>query len=247
MIKNKFLNLILGFLVFTNLSYADKLTDIQRSGVLKAGVKKNVGFDIDLIKYIASQLNVKLKLIPIVDTKANSIFKNDVDVLIASVTHKIKRDKNIDFSISYFFDGQSILAKSNSIATNLKYYNKKKVGALTNSLSGKIFKALVPNSEIIYLKNIVELKKALYNGKIECITSNYAFLSKIANKSNKKLKLIGKPFTIEPYGIGLKENESNLRDELNFAIQKAVKTGEYTKIYKKWFNTKPRRMPVLWP
>lgn len=47
--------------------------------------------------------------------------------------------------------------------------------------------------------------------------------------------------------MGIAENESNLRDAINFAIQKSVKDGTYTTLYKKWFGENPEVLPELWP
>jgi polar amino acid transport system substrate-binding protein len=258
MIRNKLMILIicLGLNI-----YADKLADIKKSGILRVGVKvdfdpfgfknrngKIIGFDIDMMKYIADNLHVKLKLIPVSSsTRIPFILSDKIDVAAASMTHKIKRDRKIDFTISYFFDGQAIIARRTSHAKSYKDYEGKTVGALKGSSSGKVFEAVQPMSTVIYYDNVNQLKKALTNKKIAAFTSDYAFLSAIVKKSNSKFKVIGRPFTVEPYGMGMKENESNLRDELNFIIQRSVKTGVYTKIYKKWFGKRPRKKPPLWP
>ncbi len=57
--------------------------------------------------------------------------------------------------------------------------------------------------------------------------------------------MIGKSFTIELYAVGIRENESNLRDEVNFIIQKMVKSGYYDEIYEKWFGQKTTTKPEL--
>jgi ABC-type amino acid transport substrate-binding protein len=45
----------------------------------------------------------------------------------------------------------------------------------------------------------------------------------------------------------LLSNESNFRDAVNFALQKAVKDGYYAKSYKKWFGANPKVIPEVWP
>lgn len=261
MIKSRLVILVLGLLLSSGVIYADKLADIKKAGVLKAGVKndfdpfgfvsrtgKIIGFDIDMLEYITKQLGVKLELIPVTSAnRIDHILQDKVDVVAASMTHKIKRDKKIDFTITYFFDGQAILARRSSSAKNYKDYEGKKVGALKGSTSGKVFEVVQPTSKVIYFDNVPIMIEAIKTKKIDAATSDYAFLSTKAKKSRGTLKTVGKPFTIEPYGMGIKENESNLRDELNFIIQKSVKTGVYDKIYKKWFNKKPRKKPTLWP
>ncbi len=47
--------------------------------------------------------------------------------------------------------------------------------------------------------------------------------------------------------MGVPENESNFKDAINFAIQKAVSDGTYAKLYEKWFGKYPDRLPEVWP
>ena len=260
MLKNKFIVYIIALIFVSNI-FADRLADIKKAGVLKAGVKIDfepfgfksrkgeiIGFDIDIMKEIAKNMGVELMLIPV--TSANRIqyiLDNKVDVVAASMTHKIQRDKKIDFTITYFYDGQSILANRSINARSYKDFEYKKVGAQLGSSSGKVFEVIQPLSTMVYKKDFSTLIEDLKSGKIDAITSDYGFLRTLAKKNKDKFKIIGKKFTVEPYGIGLPENESNLRDALNIAIQKSVKTKNYKRIYKKWFNSNPTKMPRLWP
>ncbi|HIP13837.1 MAG TPA: transporter substrate-binding domain-containing protein [Arcobacter sp.] len=260
MIKNK-LSVLLVLILFTINLFADRLADIEKAGVLKAGVKvdfepfgfksrkgKIIGFDIDMMEEIARNMGVRLELIPVTsENRIQFILDNKVDVVAASMTHRIKIDIDIDFTITYFYDGQSILANRTIKARSYKDFEDKKVGAQLGSSSGKVFEVIQPLATMVYKKDFSILVEDLKSGKIDAITSDYGFLRNIAKKSKGKLKMVGKKFTVEPYGIGLPENESNLRDALNIAIQKSVKTKKYKKIYKKWFRSNPIKSPTLWP
>lgn len=249
------------FLIMFGISFGDQLATITSNGVLKAGVKSDfepfgfidsknelVGFDVDIAKFIAKELNVKIELTPV--TSANRmemLLGNNIDIIVASMIHKKVRDKDIDFSISYYFDGQGILAKNSLVASSYNDFQGKKIGTLVGSASGKVFEAISPLAKISYYDTIDLLFAAFDKGEIDAITSDSTFLYEKAKKSNGKYKMIGNPFTIEPYAVGIRENESNLRDEVNFAIQKMVKTGYYDEIYMKWFGQKPTVKPELWP
>jgi polar amino acid transport system substrate-binding protein len=205
-------------------------------------------FDIDLTESIAKQIGVKANFTPVTyENRIDFILKNKIDIIVASMTHKVETEKIIDFSIDYFYDGQAILAKNGSNATSFKDFVGKKVGAIENTQHGKVFEVVQPLSELVYFKNYDDALQALSKGKIDAITGEFGILSVKAKKSANDFKTVGKPFTIEPYAIGLKENESNLRDALNNAIQTMVKNGEYEKLYKKWFGKVPSQKPILWP
>jgi glutamate transport system substrate-binding protein len=43
---------------------------------------------------------------------------------------------------------------------------------------------------------------------------------------------VGKPFTTEPYGIGLKKGDTALRTFVNDVLDEIYKNGEWAKAYK---------------
>ena len=163
--------------LLTGSAYADKLADVRSAGVLKAGVKydfkpfgfvneKNdvVGFDIDLLKYIAKDLGVEVKFQQVTSkTRIPLVVAGQIDIAAASMTHKVQRDDTIDFTISYFFDGQSMLVRNGSKATAAKDFAGKKVGAIQGATSGENFKKVVPDAKIIsfqeYPQAVMALKK----------------------------------------------------------------------------------------
>jgi polar amino acid transport system substrate-binding protein len=241
--------------------FGDKLEDVKSKKILKAGVKhdfkpfgfKNekgevVGFDIDLLQYIADNLGVKLKLMRVTSkTRIPMVKAGMIDIAAASMTHTVERDVPIDFSQSYFYDGQSILVRSDSKATSYKDFLVKKVAAIKGATSGSNFATLQPSALIIYYDNYDQALSALKAGLVEAVTTDFAWCSTQANDSEGKLKVIGGTLTFEPYGMGVAENESNFRDAINLAIQQSVKDGTYEKLYIKWFGIPAPKLPEVWP
>ena len=246
---------------FTSLYSSNQLESIKSKGEIVIGIKndfdpfgfvsrsgKIIGFDIDIAEYIAKSMGLKLVLKVVTSkNRIEKLLSNEVDILIASMSHTIKRDSNIDFSIAYFYDGQAILAQKGHNYSSFRDFTSHKIGAVKGSTSGLVFETIQPASKVIYYATYKKLMKALKNKKVDAITSDYSFLKTAEKKSIGAFKLVGKPFTIEPYGIGINENQSKLKDEINFTIQKAVKDGKYNEIYKKWFKKLPSKRPILWP
>ncbi|SNR64852.1 transporter substrate-binding domain-containing protein [Desulfurobacterium atlanticum] len=240
---------------------AGTLDKIKQRGYMIVGVKYDfkpfgfvnekgevVGFDIDLVKYIAKKLGTKVKLVQVTSkTRIPMLESGSVDLVAASMTHKRKRDLPIDFTISYYFDGQAILARSDCKAKSYKDFAGKRVAAIQGATSGPNFKKVQPKAKIVYFQEYPQALMALMKGKVDAITTDYTWCATQAKDSHGKLKVIGEPFTYEPYGMGVRENDSDFRDAVNFAIQDAVLDGTYAKIYKKWFGKEPTRLPEVWP
>ncbi len=257
----KTLTSLVAIIMLSGITYADKLADVKNAGVLKAGVKYDfkpfgfvnekgnvVGFDIDLLNYIAKDLGVKVKFQQVTSkTRIPMVAGGQVDIAAASMTHKVMRDDTIDFTISYFFDGQSMLVRKNEKTRTAKGFAGKKVGAIQGATSGENFKKASPKAKIVYFQEYPQAVMALRKGKIDAVTTDLVWCSAQAKDSKGKLKVTGGTISFEPYGMGVPENESNFRDAVNIAIQKAVKDGTYAKSYKKWFGENPKVLPEVWP
>lgn len=246
-------------LTFTIL-FADKLQEVKENGVLVAGVKYDfkpfgyiedqqlVGFDIDLVKYIANYLDVEVKFEQVSSkNRLKKLANGEVDLVAASMTHKRNRESDVDFTISYFFDGQTFLVRKNSkFKTKLAFLGKK-VGYIDGSSSGETLKSIIPKVRLVKLKSYDEGLRVLKKGLIDAITTDLVWCKTAEKDSDGKLKVSGDVISVEPYGMGVPENESNFRDEINSAIQQSVKDGTYEKLYIKWFDEKPKKLPELWP
>ena len=257
----KIVFMIVSIVYFSVYLQANKLADIQKNKVIVVGIEeefepfnfisrtgKRIGFDIDMMQYIAKELGVKVIYKPMMFADIiPSVVNGKINVAIAAIMHKREREHNVDFSITYMYDGQAILAKKKDKYINYKSFAGKSLGSIYGHTSGKVFEAISPLSSIVYFYNLTEMLVALDAGVIDAITTDESVLDNIVKKNKKKYKIIGKKFTVQPYAIVLPENESKLRDAINFAIQKSVKTKEYAKIYKKWFKKSPSKNPVLWP
>jgi len=261
MMLKKLLIYTITLLLLPTLLNANKLEDVKKAGVLKAGVKYDyepfgfkdshghiVGFDIDLLKYIAKNLGVKLHLQQVTSkTRIPKLANGDVDIVAASMTHKVSRDATIDFTISYFFDGQAFLVREYSKMRKASSFNGKQVGAVEGATSGENLKKIVPKVRISYFKDYNKALKSLSKGQIDAITTDLVWCSVQAKKSNGKFKVLNDVISFEPYGIGVPENESKFRDAINFLLQKSVRDGTYNRLYYKWFHKDPERLPEVWP
>jgi polar amino acid transport system substrate-binding protein len=104
------------------------LDKIKARGKLLAGVKyatvpfgfvdKNnevVGFDVDLVREIAKTIGVEVEFVRVTSpTRIPLLVSGNADMVAASMTHTVERDKTIDFSITYYLGGQSILVRKGS-------------------------------------------------------------------------------------------------------------------------------------
>src|SRR5215467_3630959 len=110
------------------------IAKIKERGKLLAGVKldtppfgylddKNepVGFDIEIVRKIAARIGVPVELVKVTSaTRIPLLVSGNVDLVAASMTHTRERDRAIDFSITYYTGGQSLMLPKASAIAGLK-------------------------------------------------------------------------------------------------------------------------------
>ena len=79
----------------------------------------------------------------------------------------------------------------------------------------------------------------LYNKRIDGVVADTPVAAQFAlqNKNYKgKLKIVGKPFTEEYYGIAVKKGNKKVLDAINKGLKKVLDSGENKKIETKWLR-----------
>ncbi|MDC0335612.1 transporter substrate-binding domain-containing protein [Pseudodesulfovibrio sp.] len=226
-------------------------TKVMKAGITNQGIPfgfiddKNewVGFDVDMATEIAKRLGAKLEKTVVNNNTRISFIQTTppkVDIVLSNMTHKRVRDEKIDFSITYFFDGQKFLAKKGAVK-DVKDLANMKIGSMQGTTSivnaAEYLKKLGnPNPKVTGYDGEVAMFEALVSGRVQAISTDSTILLGYAAKVPGKFELIGDFISDEPYGMGLPQDDSAWRDIINFTIQDMWKDGTYMTIYTKWFG-----------
>ncbi|HEU6437859.1 MAG TPA: ABC transporter substrate-binding protein [Nitratidesulfovibrio sp.] len=246
------------------IAHAGKIEDIKARGALVCGVKDStvpfgfideqtkqiVGFDVDICKAVADKLGVNLELKTVTSaTRIPMLTQGSVDMLAATMTHKFERDDVIDFSITYFMDGQKLLVKKGGGVKSAADLKGKKVATAKGSTSEKNIKAAQPGATVVSFDEYPQAFLALKQGKAEAVTTDSTILLGLRNSDPEpeKWEIVGDYIAAEPYGLGVAENDSKFRDLVNRTLVDLWNTGEYVKIYDKWFGKDTKYyLPLTW-
>ena len=79
---------------------------------------------------------------------------------------------------------------------------------------------------------------ALVQGKIDAYTNDGVQLAGLKAKAPNpgEWDVVGEFFTYEPYGMAMRKNETDFRNVVDFTLMEAIESGEYQKLYDKWFG-----------
>jgi len=202
---------------------------------------KPAGFDVEIAKIIAAKLGISADKIEWVETpskvREEVSEQGKVDFVVATYTINDKRKKRIDFAGPYYVAGQDIMVKKGDTSIDGPDAFKegtKKVCSVTGSTPAEKIKTYLKDaaSQLVLFDVYSKCADALKNGQVDAVTTDNVILLGLVDKSDDAFKLIGKPFTEEPYGIGVKKDDTAFRDFINDTLEAADKDGSYEKAWK---------------
>jgi polar amino acid transport system substrate-binding protein len=244
--------LLLTVPAFTSLAIAgDTLEEVKKKGVLVAGVKDStlpfgfadqktgeiIGYDVDFVHAIAKRLGVKLELRPV--TSANRIpelIEGNIDIIAATMSKNLNREKLIDFSDTYFKTGQKFLVKAGTAKT-LKDLEGKTIATAKGSTSELTVRKALPKAKIELFDDYIWAAQALRKGAVDAVTTDGAILYGILALAEKKGEYEISDYQIseEEYGLGVRQGDKKFLGFVNATLREMKKSGEAQKIFDKWY------------
>lgn len=241
----------------------------KRNNQLIAGVRFNTkpfgfldengqvsGFDIDLINAIAEDWGVTVSFVQVNESTANELINaGQVDLATAGAPIGKEKLAEVDYSQSYFIDGDSLLIKRYAGITGIQDMDGKTVGVT----QGSGFDAQVlayaetqkVNISVVPFNDFNAMVEAVKAGQVDAITAETSLLRQ-AVLDNPDLAVAGRAFTQDWFGMVLPPGDSNFKNLVDASLQKLKQSGKYDELYKKWFGrtTTPYAVEVYpgqWP
>lgn len=225
-----------AFKVADNVSISGSPTfdKVKAAGKVRIGVKEDQpglgfkdaatgeysGFDIQIAEWIAASMGlgkdkIEFKPIPSANREA-AITNGDIDYYVGTYSITDKRKQLVDFAGPYFVTGQGLLVKKdNSTINSEKDLDGKNVCSATGSTPIQNIKANYKNTKTTEFDTYSQCVEALKSGQVDAVTTDQAILLGYASQEPDSLKVVGQPFTVEKYGVGLAKGDTALRQFIN--------------------------------
>ncbi|APZ34824.1 MULTISPECIES: glutamate ABC transporter substrate-binding protein [Microbacterium] len=201
---------------------------------------KPEGFDVEIGKLIASELGIaedKITWKEAVSANREPFIQNgEVDLVIATYTINDKRKEVVSFAGPYYMAGQSILV----LADNDDIKSEKDlVGKPVCSVTGSTPAAKLAElgAEPVLTDTYSNCLEPLRQGNVVAVSTDNVILAGLAAQNEGEFKVVGKPFTQEPYGIGLKLDDTDFRMWINDTLEKIYADGRYEEAWNKTAGT----------
>ena len=225
---------------------------VKEAGVLKTGGTKTApvfsledattgevsGFDTAigqvLARYIIGGTNDARTLLDITqvtsDTREVVLGNGSVQAVIATYTITPERAKKIDFAGPYYSSGQAVLVRADeSKITGVSDLAGVKVAVQSGSSSITALQQAAPQAEQTPFNDHNTCLSALETKQVDAYVVDESLLLS-AMQGSEAFKIVGEPFTQDPYGIGLPRN-SDAKAFVNAFLKEIYDDGTWEKIW----------------
>ncbi|RAX23128.1 Tat pathway signal protein [Actinomyces sp. Z5] len=170
------------------------------------------------------------------DTRETMIENGQVDAVFATYTITPERAEKISFAGPYYSSGQSVLVRVDDSEINgVDDLAGVKVAVQSNSSSGPALDEAAPDAEQVQFTDHASCVAALEAGQVDAYVVDQSLeLSEV--QSNDAVKIVGDPFTEDPYGIGLPK-DSDAQEFVNTFLQTIYDDGTWNAIWEATIGT----------
>jgi glutamate transport system substrate-binding protein len=198
------------------------------------------GFDVEIGKIIAAELGISADKIDWVATvsavREEFIEQGKADLVVATYTINDARKERVAFAGPYYVAGQDIMVrKDDTSITGPDSFKDgtKKVCSVTGSTPAKRIEEYVKDktTQIVLFAGYAQCVEALKTNVVDAVTTDNVILLGFVDQDPNALKMLNKPFSQEPYGIGVKKDDTAFRDFINDVLEKIYADGRYAKAW----------------
>ncbi|MFJ2872395.1 glutamate ABC transporter substrate-binding protein [Streptomyces sp. NPDC087298] len=225
-------------------------TKARKRGYLRVGAKEDQpylgekdpatgvysGFDIEIAKMMSASLGfdprtIRFKTIASAN-RETALQNGQIDYYVGTYTINAMRKKLVGFAGPYFMAGQGLLVRTDEHDINgPQDLAGKTVCSAAGSTPYQRIAADYPKAILVAYDTYSICVDNLLTYQVDAVTTDDAILLGFAAKAPKEMKVVGKPFSREPYGIGVPRSDNALRFALNDALETNEKNGNWKKAF----------------
>ncbi|MGW2013646.1 glutamate ABC transporter substrate-binding protein [Streptomyces sp. NPDC001927] len=194
------------------------------------------GFDIEIAKMLSASLGfdpATISFRTIASANRETALQNgQIDYYVGTYTINDNRKKLVGFAGPYYMAGQSLLVRTDENDIHgPQDLDGKRVCSAAGSTPYQRMERDYPKAELVAYDTYSVCVDNLLTYQVDAVTTDDTILMGYAAKVPNELKVVGKPFSKEPYGVGVPRNDNALRFALDDALAFHEKNGDWKKAY----------------
>jgi len=212
--------------------------------------KQPVGYSIDLCLRIAEAVkqtlgrpDLAVKYVAVsAEERMQKVADGTIDIECGNTTNTLSRQEAVDFTITTFITGASLLLPAGSTVQSVSDLAGKKVGVVEGTTTETALRNRLQQSSIgatvVVVKDHDDGITMLEKGKLDAYAGDQIVLIGLARdaKDPKKFALAPDIFTYEPYALAVRRNDADFRLVANRVLARLYRSGEIGQVYDKWFG-----------
>ncbi|WP_336294426.1 transporter substrate-binding domain-containing protein [Bartonella sp. CB169] len=201
------------------------------------------GFDIDISYALCKKMNVECTIITQdFEGMIPGLLAKKYDAIIASLSRTQERLQKIDFTNPYYNTELAVIVTKNSEIKEISVeaFKGKNLGVQSNTTQASYAEDHYA-SEGVNIKlypTAIEVNRDLLSHRLDVVIfDKLQALNWLKNEGKNCCQLLGTLEKTEfPIAIGIRKNNSDLKNKFNEAIKEIRLNGTYDKIMKKYFT-----------
>jgi glutamate/aspartate transport system substrate-binding protein len=217
---------------------------------LEDSAGKPIGYSIDLCNRVVEDLrkdlampDLAVKWVPVtVENRIAAVRDGTVDLECGSTTNTLSRQAQVDFSLTTFVTGGSLLAmrETTKALTDLKGL---RIAVIPGTTTERVLKDAIKDApgqvQLIPVKDHAEGRAAIENKTADAYASDRDILIGLALTASdpRRFALGDRYFSYEPYALMLRRGDVDFRLAVNRSLARLYRSGDVLVIYQRWFES----------
>lgn len=238
------------------------LDKIGRSGAIVLGYRDSsppfssldeggrpIGYSIDLCLRIADAVkqqlgrpDLSIQFVPVeADDRLRKVADGSIDIECGVTTNTLSRQEQVDFTLTTFITGASLLLPAGSSAQSVSDLKGKKIAVVENTTTEKALRerlaAQKVDARVVTVVDHDVAMKMLGKGEVEAYAGDQIVLIGLARTAADPSQFVLAPelFTYEPYGLVVRRNDADFRLVADRTLARLYRSGEIMQVFEKWF------------
>ena len=233
--------------------YDSTLDRIQDRGVLVVGTEPEfppfeyldetgtiIGFDIDMVREMARELGVELRIDPMAFDSLHAALKTGlVDLIASGMTATPERAKNRAFTDTYFRTKLCLLVGAGSGIHESADVGDKRLVVKMGTTGDMNAKRLFPDARVSKLDTEGACAMEVVTGRADAFLYDQHSIERHHRAHPAETRALLEPLTDEPYAMAVRFGDERFVSWINDFLKRFHADGRYARIHEKHFGHPP--------
>jgi ABC-type amino acid transport substrate-binding protein len=213
--------------------------------------KEPMGYSVDLCTRVVEDLRRDLTLpdlqvtwVPVsVETRVRALVNGTIDLECGSTTNTLSRQERVDFSLTTFITGASLLALAGSGVSD--QLGAIRIAVIPGTTTEQMVKSAIASmgagadaAKLVAVKDHADGLAAVVDRRADVYATDRAILMGLVTSASnpRQFALLDRYLSYEPYALMLRRGDPEFRLAVNRSLARLYRSGQVLDIYRRWFG-----------